>query len=305
MQQCFLLLLDESTQAIYYFEKPENKKLYNLFKNVEMPCVKIVASMELTGVEIDLEYCQRLQLKYHKQLDTMKANIDRELSSYAEQIRQWRLTPEANLKLPKERGSGFQKSKSEQLEDPVNISSPSQLAILLYDVLKLPVVDKKKPRGTGKDELTKLYNTAGVNLCNMILEYKKLSKLIESFLDTLPKQVNPNTHRVHCNYNQIGADTGRFSCSEPNLQQIPSRNKEIRMMFRANTFDVVDKDIEGNAVLVFNEDEVLTTSGYIEANKLKIGDTLVIEEDSVSSVTDEIVQIEFIDSHVKIILKGE
>lgn len=207
--------------------KAENKSLFNLFKDVEMPCIEVVAEMELTGVEVDLPYCERLGTKYHKTLDEMSLQIEEELQGFKSKIEEWRLTPEANFK------SGNAKSKSEQLSDPINLSSPTQLAILLYDVLKVPVVNNSKPRGTGGEELKAIYDKTQLNLCELLVQRKKLAKLVESFLDTLPLQVNKNTGRIHCNYKQIGADTGRFSCSNPNLQQIPSKNKEIRMMFKA------------------------------------------------------------------------
>jgi len=213
------------------FNQEENKGVYKLFRDVEMPCIKVVAEMELTGIAIDLEYCERLSNKYHNQLDELNEQINKELDGLKDKINKWKLTPEANEK--KISGDKVSKSKAEQLEDPINLGSPTQLAILLYDVLKIEPVDKLKPRGTGKEELTKIYDKTGLELCNLLLEHKKLSKLIEAFLDTLPKKVNEKTGRIHCTFRQIGADTGRFSCTEPNLQQIPSKNNEIRLMFKA------------------------------------------------------------------------
>ena len=105
------------------------------------------------------------------------------------------------------------KSKSDQLETPVNLASPQQLAILLYDVLKVPVVDKKSPRGTGEEILKEI----DIPLSKLILERRGLLKLINTYIDTLPQQTSPRDGRLHASFNQAGTATGRFSSSEPNL----------------------------------------------------------------------------------------
>ena len=210
------------------FNKPENARLYNLFSNVEMPVVPVVAEMELTGICIDTEYSTRLSKKYHKMYDDLQIKIDEELSKYNTQIENWRLTPEANKKEIK--NGKEQKSKNEQLQTPVNFSSPTQLAILLYDVLKTPVVDRKSPRGTGEPILKQI----DLPICDLILQSRGLLKLINTYIDKLPECVSKVDGRLHAHFNQIGADTSRFSSSDPNLQNIPSHNNEIRMMFTAS-----------------------------------------------------------------------
>ena len=209
------------------FNKPGNERLYSLFSNVEMPVVPVVAEMELAGVCIDKEYAQRLSLKYHKMYEELQKRIEQELSKYDTVISNWRLTPEANYK-PIKNGKA-QKSKNEQLETPVNFASPTQLAILLYDVLKSPVIDSKSPRGTGEPILQQM----DFPICKLILESRGLLKLINTYIDKLPECVSEVDGRLHAHFNQFGADTGRFSSSDPNLQNIPSHNNEIRMMFTA------------------------------------------------------------------------
>ena len=216
------------------FEIKGHERIYNLFLNIEMPIVEVAAEMELTGVEVDQEYSKRLSEKYHKQLDMVEKQIHDELLKYEPQINKWRVTKDATEHPPKARGEGFGKSKSEQLESPVNIASPTQLAIFLYDILKCPVVDKKKPRGTGEDELKAINNKLKLPICDLILEYRGLVKLLNTYIDSIPTLVTQKTGRVHTHFNQYGAATGRFSSSEPlNLQNIPSKNKEIRLMFKA------------------------------------------------------------------------
>lgn len=221
------------------FSKPENADIFKLFKEVEMPLVKVVKDMELRGIEIDQEYAKRLSEKYHKQVDEYQEDIDKELESLKPQIDAWRLTSEANekpIKLGKE-----QKSKNEQLEWPMNLESPTQLAILLYDVLKSPVIDKKYPRGTSAEIMDQM----PFNICKLINTRKKVLKLVRDFIDALPQKVNYD-NRVHCSFNQYGADTGRFSSSEPNLQQIPSHAKDIRLIFKAKDgYRIIGSDYSG------------------------------------------------------------
>lgn len=268
------------------FEQPDSKKLYKLFLDVEVPCIVVVAEMELTGIEIDLEYCKRLSNKYHKVCDELDVKIQEELHKYDDKVREWRLTSDATYKEPKKTkaGDGFQKSKSELLEDPVNLGSPAQLAIFLYDILGVPVVDPKKPRGTGKDELKAIYSKTKLEICNMILEWKKLMKLIDAFIDTLPNEVNPKTGRIHCNFNQIGASTGRFSSSNPNLQQIPSKSKDIRLMFKAGDREE-DIECKNNQYELSIYDDVLTKDGWKLSTTLSTGE-IILGDDNQEIVKD-------------------
>lgn len=221
------------------FNKPGNEKLFDLFMNVEMPVVPVCAEMELYGIEIDKEYAKRLSNKYHKKVDEVNAKIDMELSKYSDKISAWRLTKEANYKernsKPNKTGEfTYKKSKNEQLENPPQLNSPTQLAILLYDILGTPAQDKKSPRGTGEEILQKI----NLPICDLILEKRGLEKLIGTYIDKIPECVNTKDNRLHAHFNQLGAGTGRFSSSNPNLQNIPSHVKEIRLMFRASDGDV-------------------------------------------------------------------
>lgn len=215
------------------FEKAGCEKLYKLFMNVEMPLVKVVKDMELRGIEIDQEYAKRLGEKYLKQIDGYQSQIDEELNKLKPQIDEWRKTDKANYKEEKGKDKKgnivYTKSKSEQLEWPINLESPTQLAILLYDVLNAPVIDKKLPRGTSAEIMDQM----SFSICQLINKRKKLLKLYRDFIVALPQQVNFD-NKIHCSFNQCGTDTGRFSSSNPNLQQVPSHAKEIRMMFKAS-----------------------------------------------------------------------
>lgn len=188
-----------------------------VFHEIEMPCVGVVTDMEDCGIELDLVYTEELSNKYNAMLEEKRQVFYDICKEYEQEIESYRLQHVGG-----------------KLENPVNISSPVQLSILLYDVLKYDAgVDKKtkKPiRGTGEAVLESLDKP----ICKAILEYRTVEKLVSTYIDKLPTCVNPNDGRIHCNFNQYGADTGRFSSSDPNLQNIPSRNHDIRKMFKAS-----------------------------------------------------------------------
>ena len=199
-------------------EREDLRELYWVFKNIEMPCVEVVADMEDNGVLFDFDYQKELSITYHNMLESKLEAFYDALEPFNDKIVKYKLKHENN-----------------KLSDPINISSPTQLAILFYDILGYESVDRRNPRGTGVAILTKL-NTP---LTNAILEYRTIDKLIGTYIDKLPNCVNPNDGRIHCNFNQYGADTGRMSSSDPNLQNIPSHNKDIRKMFIASPHHVL------------------------------------------------------------------
>lgn len=184
-----------------------------VFWGIEMPCIEVLAEMEDTGVAFDSEYAEELSIKYHKQLDDNVAEFYKILEMYSDKIESYKL-----------------RNPNHKLSDPINISSPTQLAILFYDILGVPVVDDKKPRGTGSDILERIDNP----LCKAILDYRTTEKLLSTYIDKLPECINDKTGRIHCNFNQYGAKTGRMSSDNPNMQNIPSHNHDIRKMFVAS-----------------------------------------------------------------------
>lgn len=203
------------TFELYQYQEPIIKAqpgLWNVFWNIEMRVLPAVAHMEDTGICFDNEFAKELSVKYHKLHDDAEKRVYQEVKKYSDKIYEY------SAKHPG------------KLSDPVNVASPTQLAILLYDILNVGIIDKKQPRGTGVNILEQLPN---LPLAKLILDLRKIDKLISTYIDKLPQVVNPKDKRVHCSYNQIGADTGRFSSQDPNLQNIPSHNKEIRKMFVA------------------------------------------------------------------------
>ena len=219
----------------------DEERVVKLLFEVEFPLIEAVAEMELRGVYFDAEYAKRLQDKYHRIVEDYDKRISDELDKLSDKISTWRLTAEATKKESKKNKKGELiegKSKSEQLETPINLGSPTQLAILLYDVLKVKPVNPSKPRTTDKKALPLIAKQENIPLCKLLVERRGITTLLDDFIDKLPSLVNPVDGAIHCNFNQTGKEeegvvTGRFSSSNPNLQQIPSKNVEIRPVFMA------------------------------------------------------------------------
>lgn len=178
-----------------------NKKMDELFYKVEIPLIKVLAQMELTGIKINLPYLKELKLDFKKSIQILEKEI-------------YHL---ANQKF--------------------NISSPKQLSVILFEKLKLPTKDIKKTKlgwSTGAEELLKIEKEHAV--ISLIQQYRELTKLKSTYIDALPKLVDPQTSRVHTTFHQTGTVTGRLSSSDPNLQNIPIRTdlgKKIRKAFIA------------------------------------------------------------------------
>lgn len=194
-------------------EREDMRKLYDVLMNIEMPCVEVLADMEDNGILFDMNYQQELSIKYNKLLTDKLEAFYSDLKQYDDKIVKYKA-----------------KTQNNKLDEVINIASPTQLAILFYDIIGIDVVDKKSPRGTGVEILEKI----DLPIAKDILEYRAVEKLISTYIDKLPDCVNPNDGRIHCSFNQYGAKTGRMSSSDPNLQNIPSHNKDIRKMFVAS-----------------------------------------------------------------------
>lgn len=256
------------------FNKPGNERIKNLLLNIEMPVMHISAEMELAGMSIDNDYADRLSRKYHALLEDCETRIAKELKKLRPSIEEWRNTEDANFHPKSKKPNKFgeyneQKSKSEQLKDPPELTSPTQLAILLYDVLGTPVIDKKAPRGTGEQILAQIDQP----LCKLVLEQRGLEKLIGTYIDKLPQCVCPKDNRLHAHFQQLGTDTGRFSSSDPNLQNIPSKSKNIRLMFMAGKRD--SKVLVTSSKVTLNiTDEVETDRGFLPVSIITVRDKL-------------------------------
>ena len=209
------------TYELYEYQKTLlNRRVlsgpYNVFWNIEMPLIPVVADMEDRGVCLDFDVCKNLHEKYHKIREERQKQADEAIAMYQNEIDNYKM-----------------KNPDNKLSDPISLSSPTQLAILFYDILGLESPDKKAPRGTGEDILKHFAQGKEKNLCEAILGMRNVEKLLGTYIDKMP-EIALEDGRVHASYNQYGAKTGRFSSSDPNLQNIPSHNKEIRHMFKAH-----------------------------------------------------------------------
>ena len=281
------------------FEKPGNERLYNLFKNIEMPVVTVCAEMQMRGVGLDKEFANRLSEKFHKKLDVVEEGISNELLKYSDIISKWRLTPEANYK-PVKSGKK-QKSMNEKLSDPIEITSPEQLGILLYDILKVLRVgsDGKKT----VDEATLLLIKDRLPIIPLILKKREYDKYLGTYIDALPKLVSPRDQRIHPKFNQLGREekgvvTGRFSSTDPNFQNIPRRGNitSVRCMITP-TVEYYEHEYNDTHYEVSIEEEVLLENGkYKWSSDLTEGD--IIENG------DIVDKIEVQEKSVKIFIKN-
>ena len=300
-------------------EAPGNERLYWMFKTIEMPIVKVAGDIELIGVCIDQDFGERLRLKFNQNLEEIDARIDQELKALEPTINKWKNSKDATEKTkqfePKKTklslakieekypfvdsktGKRYKvgKAKIEQLDDNINLASPTQLAILFYDILKCPTVSKKSPRGTGKDELEALAERTDIALCKLILERRCVVKLISTYIDVLPALARhwPDG-RIRYKLNSVGTDTGRFSSGgefkfldgdEPieisgfNSQNIPSRGdgKITRLLFEAKK-EFNEIEVEQDRIVLPEISEIETTDGWKYGKDLKVGDQLITSE---------------------------
>ncbi|MDG1681861.1 MAG: DNA polymerase I [Flavobacteriaceae bacterium] len=175
-----------------------NTKLFNLFDEIEIPLLKVLADMEIQGINLDIKF-----------LKLLKTDLINDISSLEELIYT-------------EAGENF------------NISSPKQLGEVLFEKMQLVKNPKKTKTGqfsTSEDILKDL--SSEHDFVKNILQYRSLSKLKSTYVDSLPNQVLNSTNRVHTEYLQTVASTGRLSSINPNLQNIPIRTKRGREVRKA------------------------------------------------------------------------
>lgn len=180
-----------------FSEELKKENLKTLFETIEMPLLPILLHMEQNGIYVNVNHLKSLHQTIMRDLKVAEG----EIFSFA--------------------GHEF------------NINSPKQLSTVLFDELHLPKGRKgKQHSSTNADILEDL--ALSHPIAQKILEYRGLDKLRSTYVETLPTQINPQTLRVHCHFTQSGTATGRLSCQDPNLQNIPVKSelgKEIRAAF--------------------------------------------------------------------------
>jgi DNA polymerase-1 len=217
------------TLQLKYILEEELKKvnLYEVAIDIEMPLAPVLADIEFSGVRLDKEFLNEYSVK-----------LLEKLKEYEKQIYQMA-------------GSEF------------NISSPKQLGEILFDKMKIitnPTKTKTGQYATGEPELQKLQSKH--EIIDIILNYRQLQKLQNTYVDSLPKLVSLNTQKLHTSFNQAVTATGRLSSTNPNLQNIPIRTaegREIRKAFVASEGNVIlsadYSQIELRLIAAMSEDE--------------------------------------------------
>ena len=175
----------------------EDEKLNRVYREIEMPLVDVLLDVEQNGVLIDQDM-----------LRSQGREIDQKLGQIQEEIYQ-------------------------QAGEVFNLSSPKQIQAILYEKLELPIL-RKTPKGqpsTAEDVLEEL--AVDYEIPALLLEHRSLNKLMSTYIDKLPQEINAKTGRVHTSYQQAVASTGRLSSTSPNLQNIPIRTAEGRRIREA------------------------------------------------------------------------
>ncbi|MFH1202483.1 MAG: DNA polymerase I [Candidatus Omnitrophota bacterium] len=178
-------------------KKLTRDKLEGLLFNVDLPLSKVLADVQTNGIGVDRGFLVKL-------------------------------SKELNLKLKKLIEDIYKLSG-----EPLNINSPKQLANVLFEKLKLPVIKKTKTGASTNEEVLKALS-AQHELPAYILEYRQLTKIKSTYIDGTLPLINPKTNRLHTTFNQVATETGRLSSSEPNLQNIPVKTeigRQIRKTF--------------------------------------------------------------------------
>ncbi|MDA9134784.1 DNA polymerase I [Candidatus Pelagibacter sp.] len=206
------------------------EKLTNIYEIFEKPLIKILAFMEIEGIKIDNKFLMVLSEKFKKKINKLEKEV-------------------------------FKISKKE-----FNIASPKQLGEIIYNDLKIAVL-KKTRKGSFATNASVLEDLAfkGHEFPKLILDWRQVSKLKNTYSDALPEHINPTTKRVHTSFLLAATTTGRLASSDPNLQNIPIKSddgKDIRKAFIAEKgFTLISAD--------YNQIEMRILADLAEVKELK------------------------------------
>lgn len=247
-------------------DNPKCKKAHlegiaDLVWNVELPLIKVCQMMHRTGMYLDKTTAnvlvKRYDNEYTKELNKLYDLVDDEIAklSYSSNL---------NSKRPFASGKDF------------NPNSTPHVKYLVYSMLNVPKEGDKE--STDKSVLADL----NLPITNQILKVRSLRTLISTFVEKLP-QATTSDSRIHAQFKQIGADTGRLSSADPNMQNIPSHADDIRHMFRATparNIEVDCEDIDNEIhVTLFKYDRVYTATDMKKVENLVVNDTVLLKND--------------------------
>jgi DNA polymerase-1 len=190
-----------------FYKSLKSEKLNNIYEIFEKPLIKILAFMEIEGIKVDNKFLNTLSLKFEKKIEKIQKEI-------------------------------FKISKKE-----FNVASPKQLGEIIYNDLKIAGLKKTK-KGSFATSASVLEDLAfkGHEFAKLVLDWRQLSKLKNTYSDSLPEHLNPYTKRVHTSFLLAATTTGRLASSDPNLQNIPIKTedgRDIRKAFIAEKDNVL------------------------------------------------------------------
>jgi DNA polymerase-1 len=227
------------------------EKLTNIYEIFEKPLIKILAFMEIEGIKIDNKFLKTLSEKFGKKINRLEKEV-------------------------------FKISKKE-----FNIASPKQLGEIIYNDLKIAVL-KKTRKGSFATNAGVLEDLAfkGHKFPQLILDWRQVSKLKNTYSDALPEHINPNTKRVHTSFLLAATTTGRLASSDPNLQNIPIKSedgKDIRKAFIAEKgFTLISAD--------YNQIEMRILADLADVKELK--KAFINDEDIHSLTASQVFNVE-------------
>jgi DNA polymerase-1 len=211
-------------------ERMDEEKLNKIYEYFEKPMVKLLAKLEFNGIKVDANYLKKLSAQFEKKLETMQ----KEIFATA--------------------GKKF------------NIGSPKQLGEIIYNELKIAKL-KKTRKGSLATNAKVLEDLAltGHKFPNLILEWRQVSKLKNTYTDALQDHINPKTKRVHTSFLLAATNTGRLASSDPNLQNIPIKSEEGREIRKAFVAD------KGNILISadYNQIEMRILADMADVKELK------------------------------------
>ena len=220
---------------------PFGKDLVRLYSTLVMPLRKVLNDIEYRGALLDIEYLKHLDVEYTKKESDIEIDLlfRKEVVDAEEillQIAKKKMAEKFyQLKNPRCTEQEYADKRAKPVK--FNMNSPTHLAVLLYQVLKLPMFKMGKPHKDGKvnpstDKEVLEHYAEDHDFIHQLMENRKLQKLHKTYVKGMQKRVDSN-NRIHTNFNQHIAVTGRLSSSNPNLQNIPRENKDIKKAFIA------------------------------------------------------------------------
>jgi DNA polymerase-1 len=176
----------------------DDHEMNNLYYNIEIPLIRVLADMEQAGIRVDTDFLHKLSGEMEGKIDSLRNEI-------------------------------YDVGGTE-----FNINSTQQLSHILFEKLNLPTKGKTAKKTGYSTDVKVLEELAGLHpFPQLILDYRQLAKLKSTYVDAIPRLVGPETGRVHTSFNQTIAATGRLSSTDPNLQNIPVRTEEGRQIRKA------------------------------------------------------------------------